>query len=31
MRMHGDHLKLVPPRTLEPGAVLIREWNGIKY
>jgi hypothetical protein len=24
-------LKLVPLRTLEPGAILIREWNGVKY
>ena len=24
-------LKLAPLRTLEPGAVLIREWNGVKY
>jgi hypothetical protein len=24
-------LKLVPVRTLEPGAVLIREWNGVKH
>jgi hypothetical protein len=24
-------LKLVPPRTLESGAVLIRQWNGVNY
>jgi DUF2924 family protein len=24
-------LKLAPVRTLEPGAVLIREWGGVKY
>jgi Protein of unknown function (DUF2924) len=24
-------LKLVPLRTLESGAVLIREWNGVRY
>ena len=28
---HARRPAKIAPRTLEPGAVLIREWNGVKY